>query len=776
VTVTFSPDAVGVFNGKLTIISNSPGDGATMEVTLAGEGVVAPTPDISVTPATHVFGDVVINQSSPVLEVTLANSGNEVLNVSNIALTTGMNFQLNINAGSNPCATNAPAIAAGNNCTVGVTFTPGMVANNLTDTLTITSDDPDEPSVGIPLSGNGVADDPEPSGDDVPPIVRSVTPLRDASNVPANIAAITATFNEPVQGINGATIVVSSAEGAVVGTVSYDAAGMTAWFTPSVSLAYMTSYTVTIASANVRDLADNNMAQDDSWQFTTGGDPALAGCEPELQQEAGCVNFDYFTYGTGIELNTFGSSTTGYSDEEGARQSVSFEVSPSTDSVSTNSSLSEATARVDDTAFSLNSHSQRTTESADLAGAWSMGASKIEVAGVPPGTVIPMSLVVQGDFDGPGGTLLLQVKDFDDYRGLGSVSVRGSGSPATSGPLAGLPTNTYMRMVDPYGDKTSVDNYLRTTNSGSNNIRLDFLYPAIPNNGIYAWFVAGVANYDGVSNDDTDYTVTLEVEPPPGVTVTLASGQVFTGAPDTDGDGVDDLQEGAQANDAAIAAPASIDGTATIMIDASANAGVTQFPDGLVSFHLNGLAPGATATVRLTFPTAFPADRSYYKVDDSGFYPFANVDFLDDNTVELTVTDGGAGDRDGVANGVIVDPGGVGVPIAAPVVTVSKGAIGSATFGSGDGEQPVFGFVINSDSADTEIHNLTIESAGTVSALADFGTVTVYRDENLNGIPEAEERIASGSYAAGDAQLTFTLTQPYQLPKGDSYFLVTYQF
>jgi len=142
----------------------------------------------------------------------------------------------------------------------------------------------------------------------------------------------------------------------------------------------------------------------------------------------------------------------------------------------------------------------------------------------------------------------------------------------------------------------------------------------------------------------------------------------------------------------------------------------------------------------------------------------------------LTVTDGGDGDNDGVANGVIVDPGGVAVPIPAPVVSLSRTVISAATFSNGDGEQPVFGFVINSDSTDAEIHELTIESTGTVSDLAAFGTVSVYRDDNMDGIPEAAEQIATGSYTSGDSQLTFTLAQPYQLPAGDTHLLITYQF
>ena len=236
---------------------------------------------------------------------------------------------------------------------------------------------------------------------------------------------------------------------------------------------------------------------------------------------------------------------------------------------------------------------------------------------------------------------MLQVRDFDGYTMLGSDSSYGS----------------------------------------SRDIRVNFLYPATPNNGIYVWFVAGV--HSSIANGETDYTATLEVTPPPGVTVTLASGQVFAGATDTDGDGVSDNEEGIYFDNASIASPASATGTGDITVSVSGE-GVTlsqvqvfeandpsisqtgkpadqQFPDGLVSFQINGLAPGATVTVTLTFPTAFPQDASYYKVNDNGFYEFLDAN-ISGNTVTLTITDGATGDNDGVANGVIVDPGGVAVP------------------------------------------------------------------------------------------------------------------
>ncbi|MFC1523493.1 hypothetical protein ACFL6N_01755 [Thermodesulfobacteriota bacterium] len=58
----------------------------------------------------------------------------------------------------------------------------------------------------------------------------------------------------------------------------------------------------------------------------------------------------------------------------------------------------------------------------------------------------------------------------------------------------------------------------------------------------------------------------------------------------------------------------------------------------------------------------------------------------------------------------------------------------------------------------------------------DIGTVSLYRDDNENGIPEAVEKIATGNFASDDGEVTFILSQPYPLPLGETHFLVTYQF
>jgi hypothetical protein len=136
------------------------GDGDTVAVVDIGAdeapGVVIPVPDIAVAPASVTFPDVIQGQSSPPEEVTLSNTGAADLTVTGIAIVTGTHYAVAA-GGSNACASLTPTIPAGGNCTVQVTFSPLAVANGIADTLRITSDDPDEGTVDVPLSGNGVA-------------------------------------------------------------------------------------------------------------------------------------------------------------------------------------------------------------------------------------------------------------------------------------------------------------------------------------------------------------------------------------------------------------------------------------------------------------------------------------------------------------------------------------------------------------------------------------------------------------------------------------------
>jgi hypothetical protein len=97
-----------------------------------------------------------------------------------------------------------------------------------------------------------------------------------------------------------------------------------------------------------------------------------------------------------------------------------------------------------------------------------------------------------------------------------------------------------------------------------------------------------------------------------------------------------------------------------------------EFPLGLFEFTLEGLAAGEIGLVSI-FHEGLHELNAYYKFDeDVGWYDFewnetTGAQFFEFDVV-LAIQDGGRGDADGVANGVIVDPGGPAFVSLAPQI------------------------------------------------------------------------------------------------------------
>ncbi|HRD34156.1 MAG TPA: IPTL-CTERM sorting domain-containing protein [Rhodocyclaceae bacterium] len=155
-------------------------------------------------------------------------------------------------------------------------------------------------------------------------------------------------------------------------------------------------------------------------------------------------------------------------------------------------------------------------------------------------------------------------------------------------------------------------------------------------------------------------TVTAGFEPLTGQDLTLPEGPQ-TGQP---------LQLALPGNTDWLLAEAATQTTASIGI--APPPGV-ELPHGLVSLRLLQGSSGSTATVVLTYPQALPPGTVYYKYGRTQanptphWYAFGGAQIAG-NTITLTLTDGGAGDDDLVANREITDPGGPAVPVGAGVV------------------------------------------------------------------------------------------------------------
>jgi Tol biopolymer transport system component len=101
-----------------------------------------------------------------------------------------------------------------------------------------------------------------------------------------------------------------------------------------------------------------------------------------------------------------------------------------------------------------------------------------------------------------------------------------------------------------------------------------------------------------------------------------------------------------------------------------------EFPHGFFSFSITGLSNGQTVTVAVELPSAVPVGTQYWKygpTQDNNlnhWYQLPMGDDDGDNVITITLVDGGLGDDDLSANGIIVDQGGPGWP---PTPTGGRG-------------------------------------------------------------------------------------------------------
>lgn len=156
-TVRFAPSSTGSFNDSFDIPSDDP-DENTVTLGVSGTGLAVPIADITVTdsvaPAGNLqipFGDVTESSSSQ-HTVTITNNGNADLMIGNIAQNNPVALPFSIlNDG---CS--GQIIAPSSNCTLTVRFAP-YSTGSLNDSFDIPSDDPDEGTVTLSVSGTGLS-------------------------------------------------------------------------------------------------------------------------------------------------------------------------------------------------------------------------------------------------------------------------------------------------------------------------------------------------------------------------------------------------------------------------------------------------------------------------------------------------------------------------------------------------------------------------------------------------------------------------------------------
>ena len=149
IIVNSTPTNVGIRTINLSLISDDADEG-TVNVSLRVTGLA---PEIAVAPLSIDFGDVANGSLSSIETVTITNSGGFPLDVT--GLTLGGANAADYSIASDDCVAGTVP-ANGGTCTVNLQVTPSALGNR-TATLTVASDDADEPTVSVSLTVNSIA-------------------------------------------------------------------------------------------------------------------------------------------------------------------------------------------------------------------------------------------------------------------------------------------------------------------------------------------------------------------------------------------------------------------------------------------------------------------------------------------------------------------------------------------------------------------------------------------------------------------------------------------
>ncbi|MDY6969946.1 MAG: choice-of-anchor D domain-containing protein, partial [Spirochaetota bacterium] len=144
IEIIFTPASSGAKSAYLNIPSN---DSYTGDLQIELNGIGGINPDISITPSSLDFGTVALGGGTATRDITITNTGSADLTIIDLSVagTDGDEF-------SQTNDYSAP-LTPDSSCTVTVGLSP-LSTGAKTATLSITSDDPDEPIVDVSLSAN----------------------------------------------------------------------------------------------------------------------------------------------------------------------------------------------------------------------------------------------------------------------------------------------------------------------------------------------------------------------------------------------------------------------------------------------------------------------------------------------------------------------------------------------------------------------------------------------------------------------------------------------
>jgi subtilisin-like proprotein convertase family protein len=99
----------------------------------------------------------------------------------------------------------------------------------------------------------------------------------------------------------------------------------------------------------------------------------------------------------------------------------------------------------------------------------------------------------------------------------------------------------------------------------------------------------------------------------------------------------------------------------------------------------------------------------------------------------------------------------------------------STAFEEGDGDTVVLAFTVQADVADAQINGLTLSATGDLNDANEVGAVKVFADANGDGVSDASELVAEGTYTSDNGNVTFTFNEALPITTGASQVLITYE-
>lgn len=481
--------------------------------------------------------------------------------------------------------------------------------------------------------------------DTTPPAVASTSPVSNATSVSVT-APVSATFSEAMKAstITTANFRLMQGTTGVPGTVTLTGNGTTATFQPNAPLTNSVAYTATVTTG-VQDLAGNAMAANRTWSFTTSAaadttPPSVAGVSPAADAADVAVNSSVTaTFSesinpltvTGATFQLANGATPVAGTVSASGGTATFQ--PSAPLANATTYTATLTTGIKDPAgnalASSRSWSFTTGAAADIAPPAVTGTSPADGAvGVPAASAITATFGENLDAS-TLTTATFIVTDAANATVPGAVT--SSGSTATFAPASLAPGATYTATLttgikDAAGNAMSQEYTWSFTTAASNPIG-DRDGDGIED-GEDAW--PDDDRKGSVREHRNGGMIGLDVSENPGARLRRVFA-VMDSAPDIN-------QAGKPAG--------------------------YEFRWGLIGYDVEGIEPGATIRVKLTFPENIPAGSKVYQATSAG-YSEAPGAAISGNTVTLSLTDGGEGDRDLLRNGIISDPVGVASPTSA---------------------------------------------------------------------------------------------------------------